>query len=359
VQLRRYVARRACFVVISMRCAQREQPAAVSSLSAASALKTRVLHYMQAHHTDAFRQSIASVLGAPPDSSPLAAEVLEVEAQAGYRQERVRYQVSPGDYSYAYLLIPDNIRQPAPAVYIHHRHNFKQSKREVVGLEGDPNYALGLELARFGLIIFAPDMLGYGERRSPESLKDGADDSADLSYKFQQLSLRLLRGETLLKKVLWDVSRGVDYLETRPEIAKAFIGVMGVGFGGKLALWSAALDTRFRAVVVHDGAATYRDMIKRGERLQPELVVPRLMQVADSHHIMSLIAPRPLLISALTDGKQHNDAVESFNKVVPLYAMLGAANRVSLYQYPQEGGAPSRQMRYNAYHWLNSWLRPA
>jgi len=133
--------------------------------------------------------------------------VLDVAACPGYRQEHIKYQVSPGDWSYAYLLIPDNLRSAAPAIYAHHRHNFKLGKAEIVGMGGDKDQAIGIELVmKRGYIVFAPDAIGFGERRSPDS--DG--DTYDLAYSFHQLALRLLRGdETLLKKILWDVSKGL------------------------------------------------------------------------------------------------------------------------------------------------------
>src|SRR5579859_5320092 len=174
---------------------------------------------MQAHHADTFRESVSAVLGAPPDPAPLMPQVLDVVACPGYRREHIKYQVSPGDWSYAYLLIPDNLRAPVPVVYAHHRHTFKWGKGEIMGMGGDPDQAIGPELVSRGYAVFAPDAIGFGERRSAES--DG--DVYDQGYSFHQLALRLLRGETLLKKILWDVSKGIDYLETRTEVNSRFM----------------------------------------------------------------------------------------------------------------------------------------
>ena len=167
----------------------------------------------------------------------------------------------------------------------------------------------------------------------------------------------MLRGETLLKKVLWDVSRGLDYLETRTEVDPHFIGFMGVGYGAKMALWASAMDHRIRVAVAHGGVVTYREHIKRGDWFQAEFVVPRLMQVADMHHLLSMIAPRIFLLSTAGSDLATTDALEIYQKALPVYDKYGAANRVSLYRYSSNNGFEPF-MRYNAYEWLDSWLKP-
>jgi dienelactone hydrolase len=308
---------------------------------------------MQAHHADTFRESVNSVLGAPPDPAPLQPEVLDIESVNGFRREHIKYQVSPGDFSYAYLLIPDNLRRAAPTVYVHHRHqnNFGLGKSEVIGRGGDPDQAVGIDLVRRGYIVFAPDAMGFGERRLPTHV----DDNASLVNSFRELALRLLRGETLLKKVLWDISRGIDYLETRNEVNPHLIGFMGSDYGGKMALWTAAIEPRIRAAVAHHGVLSFREVLRRGDHLEPELVVPRLMQVAEVHHILSLIAPRAFLVSSTENDIHREDFTEIRNKILPVYDKLGVTNRLSFYHYAEPGF--TRHMRYNAYNWLDNWLQ--
>lgn len=310
---------------------------------------------MQTQFTDTLRTSVLSVVGAPPDMVPLLPEVIEVVPSEGFRREKIKYQVSSGDWAFAYLLIPDKLSSAAPALYVHHRGagSHALGKSEAVGLAGDKNYALAQELAQRGYVVFAPDALGFEDRRSPES----SGDDYDREYLFHQLAVRLLRGETLLKKVLWDVSRGIDYLETRTEVDSRFVGFVGSGYGGQMALWSAALEPRIRVAAAHGGVLSYRQHFERGEWLRPEFVVPRLMQVADLQHILTLIAPRPFLLVTTDDDPQSASVQELYEKALPVYVNHGVANRLALYCYPGSG-ALSLAMRQSLYNWLDSWLMP-
>jgi dienelactone hydrolase len=308
------------------------------------------------------REAVISVLGAPPDPAPLNPTVLDVVEQGDFRREHIKYAVSPNDSAYAYLLLPRNITAPVPVVFAHHRYtgNFAHGKSEIVGLEGEPNYAFGLELVKRGFAVFAPDVIGFGERRPADSsagTTTGATQTSDSAYRLHQLALRLLRGETLLKKTLWDISRGVDYLETRrDELNMRRLGFMGCHFGGTMAIWAAALEPRIAVTVAHCGILTHREQIRQGDWSLAEFIVPRLQQVAELHHIIELIAPRPCLLSVSKDDPQSVDAADVFKRSLPMYERLGGGNRLTLYTYPGMEFTP--HIRHNVYNWLENWLLP-
>lgn len=307
-------------------------------------------------HRDASIESLKSVLGAPPDVSPLEAEILSTEELSDHIRQKIRYQVSPGDWSFAYLLIPANRGdQKLPTVYCHHRHNqdWTLGKSEVIGISGDADEALGAELVKRGYIVFAPDAISFEDRRP--------DPDAGANNNFRELAMRLLRGETLLKKVIWDVSRGLDYLETRPEVDMSRIAFVGHGYGAKMAIWSAAFDERIRASAAHGSISSIHQTLKLGHTVQYEFSVPRLLQVADYDRVLSLAAPRPFLLSATKDDPDSSDVEDIFEKARRAYARMGANNRIDLYYY-QDGGLDdpwfTKQARHHLYDWLDSWLKP-
>jgi hypothetical protein len=82
-----------------------------------------------------------------------------------------------------------------------------QGKREVCGIEGDPEQALALELVERGFVCIAPDAIGFGERIPP-----GASPYHD-SLKFFQKHPHW----SFMGKMVWDVQKIVDYLETLPS----------------------------------------------------------------------------------------------------------------------------------------------
>ncbi len=313
------------------------------------------------YQTEAFRESIKSVLGAPPEEAPLSPQVLEIVEEDGYRREKIRYRLGLDDWGFAYLLIPEFAHEPLPAVLCHHRHNrdWSLGKSEVVGLRGDPDEAYGLDLVRRGYVVFAPDALAFEDRCPPDV--DHDDPLEAYMNNFNELAARLLRGETLLKKVIWDASRGIDYLLTRQDVVDASrIGFMGHGYGARMAIWTAALDDRIFACVAHGSVGSMYQAQRSGHFIQIEFAVPRLLQVADYDRVLSLAAPRPLLISASGDDPDSQDAKDVYMKARRSYARMGAANRFAFYQYDDEPDAPyfTMQARHKAYDWLDDWLQP-
>ncbi len=310
--------------------------------------------------TEAFRESIKAVLGAPPEDAPLNPQILEVKEFEDHQREKIRYQLDRGEWGYAYLLLPKPARKGMPAVFCHHRHNrdWMLGKSEVVGLQGDPNEAIGLELVKRGYVVFAPDALTFEDRCPP--YLDPNDPLAPFMNNFKELAVRLLKGETLLKKVIWDVQRGIDYMMTRSEVDRRRIGFMGHGYGAKMAMWATAFDERIFASVAHGSVGSMHQSLRLDHIIQIEFSVPRLLQVADYDRILSLAVPRPFLISASQDDPDSVDVADVYEKARRLYARMGVANRINLYHYEGFPDEPymTTQARHRAYDWLDNWLKP-
>lgn len=309
---------------------------------------------------DAHRESIKVLLGAPPDKALLAPETLSIEDMGHYQQEKVRYQIAPDEWGYAYVLVPSHLREPAPAVFCHHRHNqdWRIGKSEVVGVAGEPSEAIGLDLVERGYVVFAPDAVSF-EDRCPDNVDH--DDPLDaFRNNFAELAVRLLRGETLLKKIMWDASRGIDYMLTRPEILGERIGIMGHGYGAKMAMWMMAFDSRLYAGIAHGAVGSMHAALRNRRSIQVEFAVPRLLQIADYDRVLSLAAPRPFLMSTRQHDPDSTDAEAVYQKAKRTYLRMGVGNRFSFYEYEAEEDNtlfPS-QARQEAYSWLENWLRP-
>lgn len=240
------------------------------------------------------RQTMLNLLGPFPARVPLQSRTVEVIDCGTYLREKVEYLTEPEEWISAYLCIPKHRPRVAPAVFCHHQHNFEFTlgKSEVVGLAGNPDQAYAAELAERGFITFAPDAIAFEERNWS---------GGTFQAEYYELASRLVKGQTLLAKVLHDAIVGIDYLVTRPEVDAARLGFLGHSYGGRMALWLPAIDRRIRASVSHCGCVGYADSLHHDAGIQMEFCIPDILKHGDIEDIVRLVPPTPLLISAATD----------------------------------------------------------
>ncbi len=121
----------------------------------------------------------------------------------------------------------------------------------------------------------------------------------------------------VLSACAWGASRGMDYLETDPDIDHTRIAIMGHSKMGKATLWTAAQDTRFALAISAQsgcaGAALWRR--KSGETLKKmvtrfpywlcrnawKFVENEDDLPVDQHMLLACIAPRPVYVHSSTE----------------------------------------------------------
>lgn len=117
----------------------------------------------------------------------------------------------------------------------------------------------------------------------------------------------------------WGISRVIDYFETDPEIDATRIAITGVSRLGKTVLWAGARDERVACVLASVSGSGGASLNRRryGERPAhlvarfPHWFAPRFADWVgreeeapwDSHLILSLIAPRPVLLQTGSTDK--------------------------------------------------------
>lgn len=137
----------------------------------------------------------------------------------------------------------------------------------------------------------------------------------------------------------WSLSRVQDYLETDPLVASDRVAITGASRLGKTALWAAARDERFAAVIACCSGKKGAGILRRnfgsaaGEDTS-HWMAPNWYQYEenpdalpmDSHMLLGLIAPRPVLLQ--TGRLDHAaDPKGEFLAAVaagPVYRLLGA-----------------------------------
>jgi len=290
------------------------------------------------------RSMLLDLLGPFPGRVPLDAHTLEIGDCGSYVREKVSYCTEGEERISAYVCIPKERSAKTPAVFCHHQHNFEFTlgKSEVVGLVGNPDQAYARELAQRGFITFAPDAIAFEERNWS---------GGTFEAEYYELASRLVRGQTLLAKVLHDAGIGVDYLVSRPEVDPDRIGFLGHSYGGRMAIWLPALDRRIRATVSNCGCVGYADSLRRGVGIQMEFCLPGFMNHGEIEDIVALVAPTPLLLSAAIEDRWSRGAQRLYDAAKPAFAN----SDLQLLLWPG-GHAFTRSMRNAAYRFLEEHL---
>ena len=89
--------------------------------------------------------------------------------------------------------------------------------------------------------------------------------------------------------------QGVAYLAARPDVDPDAVYVWGERETALLALHAAALDERVAGAACLALPETYRGAPGQTVTLEPWLVVPGLLAVADVADLRALVSPRPCL----------------------------------------------------------------
>lgn len=281
-----------------------------------------------------FRAALAAAIGL--DRIPrreLRIKQGPVERCDGYDRKSLAIETARGLWVPAFLLVPQGgtkiFTEPRPAVICCHGHG--TGMNSLVGLteDGRPRRVGGgyqhdfaIQAVRAGFVALAYDQCGFGRRR------DFAFNRAQrMTNACEQPSRNALHwGLTMTGIRVWDALRMVDLLETRHEVARGKIGMVGISGGGLVTQFAAALDDRIRAAGVSGYCNRFADCIL-SIRHCIDNYVPGLGLLADSGDIAALIAPRPLLIQAGTRDPLFPIAATraAVGKLKQCYALFGAS----------------------------------
>ncbi|HEU5079140.1 MAG TPA: acetylxylan esterase [Opitutaceae bacterium] len=229
-----------------------------------------------------------------------------------------------------------------------------KSKTRVEAKEGMRRIGRTLDVAQFVQRGFAVATFNYSDidPDAPDAIAQGVR------------SLYLKSGDTTfpadewgsIAAWSWGASRIIDYLETDPQIDAKRIAITGASRLGKTALWTAACDQRIACVIAsvsgEGGAALSRR--NYGETVA-HLVAPTryAYQFAgnyqkwanraneapfDSHFLLALIAPRPLLLQTGNTDKWSDPYGEflAAKAATSVYELLGKKG-IEEYSLPAPG----------------------
>jgi predicted esterase len=282
-------------------------------------------------------------------------ELISNEKKPSYTVEKVKISVEASgrpayDIMPLYILLPDKPKkEPCPAVIVHHQHAgaFDLGGDEPAGIAGSPDQAIGMELAEKGYIAICPDALCFGERQESSEM-------------FTAMNLFMM-ARTLNFKYILDISRLIDYLETRQEIDSNRIAVAGHSLGGQMAVWCAAYEPRIKVVLSNCGLAKIagkNSVISGGITHNFAFYLPGMISRGiDTKDIAGLVFPRPFFLSAGTEDVKFpiHGVAEIHAWLEQQYAHNGMQEKIITLRHVGGHMMPS-ETRTSMYDFLNTNL---
>jgi dienelactone hydrolase len=286
---------------------------------------------------------IIGPLPVPAQRVPLNTEIISTEDLQDHTRLRLRYSVDARTRTEAYLLLPNGAgeKSPRPAMVCLHPTS-KATMRTVVGLEGREQVHYALHLVRRGYVCIAPrNFLWEVEGET-----------------WQQAAERVKRDgwRTGMARMVFDAIRATDVLLERPEVDPKRVGTIGHSLGGKEALYHAAFDERIVASISCEGGVGLKlSNWEADHYLGAQIRSPDFRH--DNHEVMSLIAPRALLVI----GGESADGAFSWPFIeacLPVWRLHGAEERLGLLRHDEKHNFPAPgPVRERVWEWLDAQMK--
>jgi dienelactone hydrolase len=338
------------------------------------------------------RAKMMELLSFSPAPAPLNPVITEKVKKEGYTRYTVRYNITPQRKTEAFLLIPDGLTKPAPAVIALHDHGgfYYYGKEKITDTENQPeilkefiNEAYGGrtyadELARHGFVVLCPDAFYFGSQRIESDLlpKDFLLDYPDIKSSdknkaiaeynkfcntYENIMARyIFASGTTWPGILFHGDRvSVDYLLTRPEVDPARIGCIGLSIGGFRSAHLFGLDPRISVCVDAGWMTSYSMQINNRLRHHTWMIyVPLQLGFLDLPDVVSLGVPKPLMIINCKKDRLYTiDAMKAAEeKIGAIYNKVNAPERFAAKWYDVPHSL-NIEMQNDAIRWLEKWLK--
>jgi dienelactone hydrolase len=143
---------------------------------------------------------------------------------------------------------------------------------------------------------------------------------------FEISSAYLILGRTLLGERVWDLRRCVDSFRSG-ESGSTGIKCLGIGHGGLVALFAAALDSRIEGVATWGAPASFRSLIMEDPVYPPSVFLFDVLRRFDLPELTAAIAPRSTIIANACDGRgqalSDEQVLEAYQCAREAYCRLG------------------------------------
>jgi len=302
-----------------------------------------------AEYQKRIRGEFLEAIGEFPERTPLEPQITGIVRRNGYRVEKVIYQSQPKHYVSALLFLPDPDRhkQPYPGVLVPCGHSRNGKAHEAY-------QTVGAFLALNGMAALVFDPIDQGERsQMPEKLPELWGTRAHTMIGVGSILL----GRNTAWFEIWDGMRGIDYLQSRPEIDPERIGCTGNSGGGTQTSYLMSLDDRIKAAAPSCYITNfYERILELGAQDAEQNIYGQLAFGMDHADYLMLRAPCPILVCAATkDFFDIRGTWQSFRYAKRLYSRMGFSERIDIL----ENDAPHNYntlQRQAVVRWMARWL---
>lgn len=250
--------------------------------------------------------------------------IVNTRTMDGYTVENIAIESFPGFYITGNIYRPLNASKPCPAIITPHGHWADRRMSDEVQIRSAC-------FARMGAVVFAYDMVGYG-------------DSKQVSHKIP-IALLLQTFNSI---------RVLDYLITRNDVDPQRIGITGESGGGTQTIIATAIDKRIKVSVPVVMVSAY---FFGGCTCESGMPVHRSQtHQTNNVEIAALCAPRPmLLVSDGGDWTKNTPRVE-FPYIQKVYALYEAESKLDNAHFPGERHDFAANKRAPVYNFFDHYL---
>jgi dienelactone hydrolase len=276
------------------------------------------------------RRQILSAAGLMPlfPKTDLHPQVFGRIERGDYSIEKVLLETLSGYYLGGNLYRPTKAAPSSgfPAVLSPHGH-WTYGRLEHTTVASVP--ARCINLARQGYVVFSWDMVGY-------------DDTIQTPHDFGDKPIEELWGFGPFGLQLWNSIRALDFVESLPGVDRGRIGITGASGGATQTMALDAVDDRIQFAA----PANMVSFLMQGGSLCEN--APNLRLGTNNVEIASMLAPKPMLMTAATGDWTKNMMEEEYPAVRAIYQLYGKPDNVEakIFDAPHNYNQPNREAMY-------------
>ncbi len=269
-------------------------------------------------YADWAKATVRAAFGTWPERTPLNFRVTAKAEADGVITEAVLFDSLPDFPVSASLFRPAKIEGKLPGVIGLCGHA-TEAKLAV------PYHTFARSLAGSGCVVLLIDPIGQGER-----FQFGTELDQNLCGAHNQIGKMLaLFGDHFGRWRVWDAMRGLDLLESLPEVDSNCLGVTGNSGGGTLSTYLWALDDRLKMAAPACYITSFYHNFDNELPVDAEQVIPGLAAAGFemSDFLIARAPERCIVLGKSNDFFDPRGTAEAVREAGRIYELLGAKEK--------------------------------